>query len=193
MKVLAWIFSVIMLCGVVSCSEASCDTNSIDDKQPIHSEDDNGNISEDEISGLMDHYLTYEYYTVYESMEVNPLQSDDSGVYFAVTNEEYDTWEEWTSFCESIFYGNALKKAIDEVKSLKNIEGKTYCSPGSIGWYISSEYSYELVKCNPERALIQISRQEISPGENEEMERIWFYLLGLTEDGWRILDIIPFA
>lgn len=114
----------------------------------------------------------HEYYTQYESLEIDSTSKDNSGMYFKVLNKEYDTWSEWTSFCESIFYGEALYDSIEQSEMIKNIDGYTYCCPGSIGWYISSEYSYELIKSSQERALVKISRQKISTGENEEMERI---------------------
>lgn len=192
MKILSLLICLFAAFGVmVSCSQIS-EGLGVTHDQDVNSNIATNFISDNEIRSLMERYLLHEYYTRYESLEIDSTSVDDSGMFFKVTNEEYDTWSEWTLFCESIFHGEALYDSIEQSEMIKNIDGYTYCCPGSIGWYLSNEYTYEIVKSNPERALIQISRQEITPGENEETERIWFYLLGLTENGWRILNIISF-
>ena len=192
MKKAVLFLSIIILFEAASCSEFPNDTNYMNDEQIVKSEGDNY-ISEDELLELMDRFLTYEYYTAYESMEVNPLQPDESGTYFAVINEDYDTWEEWTSFCESIFCDSELIKAVNGLQSIKNVDGKTYCMPGSIGFNISKEYDYNVVESTSDRAMVQISRLETAIGEESEEERVWFFDLLLTNEGWRIIQIVPFS
>ncbi len=152
-------------------------------------------IFEEELPGLMERYLLHEKYTVYSSLCVDDSVKDESGMYFKVSDEAFDTWEEWTSFIASIFAGDALTAATPDPRGYKNIDGYTYCAPGDMGWYISGEYSYEILEQDAEGALVLISRYEIEPGEDAgtEKKRTWQFHFGLTEDGWRIFDITSSA
>ncbi len=152
-------------------------------------------ISGEDIEALMQKYLLHEMYTVYDSLNTDSSSRDESGVYFKVSDEKYDTWDEWIAFYESIFAGVILEEQLNILEAEKvivNIDGYTYCTPRGMGWILSDEYSYDIVRSSQTRAVVEISRTEHSFGEPNPTERIWYFLFGLTDDGWRILDIVSF-
>ncbi len=185
----------IMLGMLTSCSDIISDTTNESSECVGNDEVTECYISGAEIEALMQQYLLHEMYTVYDSLNADSSSVDESGIYFKVSDENYDTWDEWIAFYESIFAGVALEEQLgilETEKVIKNIDGYTYCIPGGMGWTLSNEYLYDIVRCNQTRALVEISRTEHNFGESDPTERIWYFLLGLTDDGWRILDIISF-
>lgn len=164
-------------------------------------------ITEEEISALMESYLNYEMYTQYDTDAIigaPPAETDENGLvaeiemtseYSKVYNEKYDTWDEWIAFIESIYCGDRLTEELEYMENnsrFVNIDGYTHVRAGGMGWYISGDYTYEILRSNENCALLEIMRTEIEPGELERQERHWFYYLNNTENGWRISDILNF-
>ncbi len=183
------IIAALILClvagTVIGCTEQ-------EDDQKINNE--TTHILEEEIAQLMERYLLHERYTVYSSLSVDSSFSakDEDRTYYRVANEEYDTWEEWIAFIESIFTGDALTNAEPNPYSYIEVDGYTYCRPGDMGWYISGEYKYEIIEQNDKSAIVLISRYENEPSEVgiKENELQWNYSLVMTDAGWRISSIV---
>lgn len=145
-------------------------------------------INDSEIIALMDAFQIYLEYNEYssDSMLIDQTITDESGMYFRVTDEKYDTWDEWTSFIESIFCGDYLTKILESMRNYINIDGFTYCSPGSMGWYLSKEYTYEIIESSKDNLIIDVKYDAIYPGESEAVVETFRYVLNLTDGGWRI-------
>lgn len=149
------------------------------------------NLTDAEITALIDTYLIYERYTVYssDSMEMEPNYIELDGRFFnKVTDEAYDTWAEWTAFVESIFCGDSLTAEMERIETEQrfvNVDGNTYCQAGGMGWYVSGEYTYQITESTADRVVIEMIREELNPG-GENLEHINTFALHHTENGWRI-------
>ncbi len=147
-----------------------------------------GGISEETIDSLLDQYFLYEKYVRRgsSSMPVDYSQMD-AEYYCPVTDENYDTWAEWTAFLEGIFCGAALDKAMEKVSwSYKEVDGMTYCVQADVGWYLSSEpTSVTIEEESDTEATLIVARYEMF----EEADVPVNYILHKTDNGWRIADI----
>lgn len=145
-------------------------------------------ITDVDIILLMDAFHLFQEYTEYssDSMPVDQTITDASGRYFKVTDEKYDTWIEWIAFIESIFCGEYLTERLKNSELYINIDGFTYCCPGSMGWYLSKEYTYEIIENSKSDVIIDIKREDLSPGNSEMDVETFRYVLHLTDAGWRI-------
>lgn len=188
---------IAMLCV---CALCGCATESDENKTFI---------TESEVESLIDGYITYEKYTVYSSSSigvesldtVTEENADDSVTaeeeevivsestvtdgYLKVTNEKYDTWEEWTAFGESIFSKELFASLTENNTLFINVDGYTYCLPGDMGWYVSSEYTYDITESTEEKAVVEVRRTELVPGEDDTVH-IDTFVMYPTENGWRI-------
>ena len=119
-------------------------------------------------------------------MEIDINSVDESGLYYKVTDENYDTWSEWISFVESIFCGEYLESAKNNDLYI-NVDGYTYCRPGSMGWYLSEDYSYSIIENKISEVVISVSYEELSPTATETTTYQTFtYVLKNTDNGWRV-------
>lgn len=192
------------------CLSALCGCNAETEKDV--GDENTTFITESEIESLIDRYLTYEKYTVYSSSSMEVLNentvtddtSDDSVIaeeeevivpestvtdgYLKVINENYDTWEEWTAFGESIFSKELFASLTENNTLFINVDGYTYCLPGDMGWYVSSEYTYDITESTAEKAVVEVRRNELVPGEDDTVH-IDTFVLYPTENGWRIGEI----
>ncbi len=145
-------------------------------------------ISEETIDELLDQYFLYEKYvhSYTESMQVDTSRMDED-FYCPVTDENYDTWAEWTAFVEGIFCGTALEEAMVKMRqSYKEVDGMTYVCGGAIGWYLSSEpTSVTIEEESDTEATLIVARYEMF----EEADVPVNYILHKTDNGWRIADI----
>lgn len=188
---------IAMLCV---CTLCGCATESDENK---------AFITESEVESLIEGYITYEKYTVYSSSSIGVEAYDtvteetanDSVIieeeavvvpestvtdgYLKVTNEKYDTWEEWTAFGKGIFCDELYDRLTESNTSFINIDGYTYCLPGDMGWYVSSEYTYDITESTEEKAVIEVRRTELMPGEDDTVH-IDTFVMYPTENGWRI-------
>ena len=125
------------------------------------------------------------------SMEVDYNVTDPSGMYNKVIDEKYDTWEEWTAFVSSVFCGDYLANIIKNSDLYINVDGYTYCMQGGMGWYLSEEYTYEIIENNVTEVVINISYEDNSPGAENGASQTFTYVLTKTENGWRISNQLP--
>lgn len=190
------LIAMLLVCTLYGCSAESDEANAF--------------VTEAEVESLMDGYITYEKYTVYssssigveaydtvteESAEDSVIIEEDESVtvpesmvtdgYRRVINEKYDTWEEWTAFGKSIFCDELYDSLTENNTSFINIDGDTYCLPGDMGWYVSSEYTYDITDSTVDKAVVELRRTELVPGE-EDTVHIDTFVLYPTENGWRI-------
>ncbi len=185
-----WIFALLCLAILTGCTNAPVDADPAD--AGTEEAEEVTYITDAEITALIDTYLVYERYTVYasDSMEMEPEAVEIDGRFFnKVTDPAYDTWDEWTAFAERIFCGDALTAEMAQMENDQrfiSVDGSTYCQAGSMGWYISGEYTYRITEGTADRVVIEVIRQEGTPGEYETTDHIRSYVLYPTENGWRI-------
>ncbi len=149
-------------------------------------------ITDEDITTLFDRFHLYEQYTVYasESMEVNSKIQDDSGLFYCkVTDENYDTWDEWTSFYESIFTEEYTAELMKTEDLYKNVDGFTYVRSGGMDWHLGQMISYEITEDCGNEIVLNITRKERDL--ILEKYRVFSYLLRYTDDGWRIAETLP--
>ena len=186
-----WILILLCLAVLNGCTKTSSDEGHLPsvpaDALPEEAEEVTC-ITDAEITALIDTYLIYERYTVYDSssMETDPKVSlvVDARTYNKVKDEAYDTWEEWRAFGESIFCGEAWEERRRNENFIE-IDGDTYCSEGAMGWSVSKEYTYRIIESTSDRVVIEMTRSERNPG-GEDLEQINIFALHRTENGWRI-------
>ena len=138
---------------------------------------------------LFERYLLHEQYTVYSSSSIDydqeVITQYNSHYYNRVTDERFDTWEEWTAFVGSIFCGDYLNTIMENEEKFINLDGKTYVVVGDMGWLLSRTYTYEVLESDWESAKVSITRRQINPGA-EDSEFTAVYQLIRTDGGWRI-------
>ena len=189
-----WIPVLLCLVVLAGCTNAPVDEGVLpSEPETVQEEGEEVTyITDAEITALIDAYLLYERYTVYasDSMQTAFEAVEINGNFFnKVTDPAYDTWDEWTAFAEGIFCGDALTAEMERLKNDQrfiDMDGYTYCQAGSMGWYISKEYTYRITEGTADRAVIEVVRQEGTPGEYETTDYIRNYVLYPTENGWRI-------
>ena len=171
---------------------------------PYYLKEDDGTvyITEEEIDTLMQAYLLYEKYTVYDSSSMIdfPQVTDENGIvaeveiteeYMKVNLPEYDTWDEWIAFIESIFWGDELMEETERMENDKkyiNRDGYTYVRLGEMGWYISRDYTAEVLWSELNFAQVKIVRKQRYPAE-EERDYTKLFFLQKNDGTWRIADI----
>ncbi len=145
-------------------------------------------LTAETIDGLLDRYFLYEKYVCHstESMQRDTSRMDED-YYCPVTDENYDTWAEWTAFVEGIFCGTALEEATVKMnQSYKEVDGMTYVRGGAMGWYLSAEpTSVTIEEESDTEAMLIVARYEMF----EQADVPINYILHKTENGWRIADI----
>ena len=146
-------------------------------------------LSDEDIIDLLDRFLLYEMYTVYDSLHYDYNQiirfSEGPPEAYKVIDEKYDTWDEWISFMESIFCDDLLEQKIDTLIHVRNIDGYTYTSGGGLGWMISKEYNYNIVEYNKDTVIVSMKREDFSDEKNITV-RENIFKLHYTNEGWRI-------
>lgn len=147
----------------------------------------------EEARTLIDAYLEYEKYTVYDasSMEADwdhPVDVKGRAHRYAkVTDPRYDSWEEWTDFAGSIFCGKYLIQVFNDQTSFVAMDGDTYCFGAETEWTLTKDYTYEIT--HPEDAdgpVLELRREDRAAGYDPYSD---FFLLEKTADGWRIAGL----
>ncbi|MGN1408593.1 MAG: hypothetical protein ACI4XJ_00290 [Eubacteriales bacterium] len=153
-------------------------------------------ISTEEITVLIDNYLLYVCYTQYGAPRVGEesitvADESDPAIqreFFKVTDDRFDTWEDWTAFLESIFSGDCLEDALANQVHIKNIDGCTYHDDGAMGWNRSPGYTYEINETPNDETTVRIIQKDVFTDE----EHITEFICVHTEDGWRFDERVPY-
>ena len=163
-------------------------------------------LSDDEMNRLINEYLRFERYTVYDSMSFTS-NNPDSGVwigdtfvpeigldgsYYPSSEEGLTTWQEWLDFLNGLFTPEATEEKLEELtgegKHYMNVDGKLYVLPsGGMGWPYSSP-AQAGYKTNGSEGVIEFWREDISEG-SEGTYRITVFRLNFTDLGWRIHSV----
>lgn len=154
------------------------------DGQNSDSQNDNELSDEEEITSLLSRFQLYTRFTQYDSasLAVDFQNPDESRQYFKVIDEEYTPWSKWLAFAESIFCDEYLAERLENDTVIKNVDGETYCQPGSMGWPISEDYELSFIERDEESCLIIMKHKEIGSESKIEFQ----YKLKHTDAGWRI-------
>ena len=107
----------------------------------------------------------------------------DGITYYRVTDDNYDTWDEWEEYIRSAYCGELADKIL-MVDTLVNINGVTYDNGGSKGYALSDRYSYEILSSSDDTSTILMSNPAIDP--DDDYVKVTTYTFKLTNDGWRI-------
>lgn len=145
-----------------------------------------GKISDGEITSLIDSYLQLMKY-----LEVQPPECEDwddavtidGYIYFAVTDESLDTWDEWESYIYSIVCGDLADYAINN-EGFANIDGYLFVRDGSRGYDLTDDYTYEILTNDDGEATVRVTNPEID-GSGADVD---IFTFSLTSKGWRIGD-----
>lgn len=152
-------------------------------------------ITDEDILPLFERYHTYEKYTMYDSdaMRTDPKSGIvlENNAYFKVTDEAYDTWDEWTAFYESIFTEDLAAELMEREELYKNVGGYTYCAPGAMGWEFSDMHTYQITEQQGEEAVVVIYRKTFDFDLEQRVDKAFPYRLRYTDDGWRIASLLP--
>ena len=186
----------LLLCAALVLS--ACNTTPHDDsvtESTVNINDTMNNpdaITDSEISELIEAYLAFEFLTerASDSMSVDYDQSYTDGLYYyhKVTDERYDTWEEWAAYVGSIFTGDYLTRILNTKEVFINVDGYTYWQSGAMGWYIEDDYTYETSDISTDKMTLRIIRTESVPEEEENIITTNFELC-MTDGGWRICGL----
>lgn len=140
-------------------------------------------VSRAEVDVLVENFERYRV-LLHDSngVDVDFSAADDSGQYFLVTSPEYAAWADWVSFVSSVFCGAYLDERLAENENFKNIDGFTYCRPGSMGNpYILRAYDVRTVDGVP---YLDITYADV--GSGAETTVVYRCLLRETDEGWRV-------
>ncbi len=143
-----------------------------------------GKISDKEITSLIDSYLELMRYLGVQPPECEDWDDAvtiDGYVYFAVTDESLDTWDEWESYIYSIVCGDLADYAINH-EGFANVDGYLFVRDGSMGYDLTDDYTYEILSNGGGEATVEVTNPDVS-GEYEDIRTLTFTL---TDDGWRI-------
>lgn len=155
-------------------------------------------ITDEEVVALIDKMLLHEDYIEFGELKTGDEKiyvMQDGGLqdYYKIEDENFDTWEEWVVFVESIYgWGELIGIMNNPYSRMINVYGYTYVLCRSMEGGILDDYTYKIVESLPDKALVEIIRPEITPGKPRS-ERRWFLAMAETEMGWRITDIFPFT
>ncbi len=125
----------------------------------------------EEIEALLDDYLEYERYTVYDTPSMkadwdHPVDvKGKSHRYSRVTDPRFDTWEEWTAFAGSIFGGRYLIQRFNEQDHFLNLDGDTYCFGVTAAWSLSQDYEYEILYPEDGGVVLELRRTGFGQGD----------------------------
>ena len=142
----------------------------------------------DSITNLLSGYRLYlEYiYNPMGSIEIDYQNTYENGTYCYVIDDRYNTWEKWMEFLGCVFTEYYIHEETQNEETFKEINGFTYCRFGSMGWYMSDDFTWDYVEKTENEAIVTVQFKDLIPGE-EEFETINIGLeLTKTEKGWRI-------
>lgn len=143
-------------------------------------------LTDDEIVEIIDNLLLYEKYGIYASLQTSN-ETDKSGMYYKVIDENFDEYNEWVEFIENIFCDKYLEMVYNETSgSIVNIDGYTYDDGSASGWTLSNDYTYKIFENDAQQTILTIIRNDFSYGHERIDEKS--VILRKTETGWKISD-----
>lgn len=206
--ILALIMTVSCLLILCSCGEKSPDAKKApDETEPLAvyenecsptvegeaaSIADSTCISAEEIARLIDLSIQIDKCLSVEAPNndyENPVQHNDIE-YYPVIDEKYDTWEEWETYIRSA-YTDKLAEEHLAYDSIVNINGKTYCNGGGMGYDLTDDYTYEIISDEAERVTVHVKNPSV--WNDEDTDSVFDekdYVLVKVDGGWKIDDIV---
>lgn len=141
------------------------------------------NISEDEINALIQGRQKIMTVTEYDCLpfDTSAKVSVDGTDYYAVNDESYNDWNEWTDYVKSIYCGEAAEAILSGDKIIE-IDGKTYTNDGGKGNDLSEKYTFDIISETDSTAVITLKNTDNFTSEAVETE----ISLKKTSSGWRI-------
>jgi len=146
--------------------------------------------TDEEIKALFDDMIRLEYYQVDAYCYPDVFAPSGTPDVLKVIDEKYDTYDEWTAFVESIYTESALDMIQRRLSEFAfDADGYTHVKAGAMGYYLSEDYTYEIVEYTEDTAKITLTRT-YAPVGLESTEEEFTYLLTKTGAGWRIADLV---
>lgn len=105
--------------------------------------------------------------------------------YYKITDEKYDTWNEWSGLFYSIYTEEFANNLLNNFNTVININGDTYSDGGSRASNIDNSYDYTIIYINDNSMMLDMTRgYHPTVDENSFMlDRLCFVK---TDSGWRI-------
>lgn len=142
--------------------------------------------TDEEIKALFDDMIRLEYYQVDAYCYPDVFAPSGTPDVLKVIDEKYDTYDEWTAFVESIYTESALDMIQRRLSEFAfDADGYTHVKAGAMGYYLSEDYTYEIVEYTEDTATVTITRTELKPSM-EPTDVVKTYELTKTDAGWRI-------
>ncbi len=143
-------------------------------------------ICSEELKSIVSEYTTLRklFSTGYMSSSYEMVEVDGHE-YYQVTDQRYNTWEEWEAYIRYCFTDELAEEYLNDDLFL-NVDGYLYCSTGGIGYPYTDDYTYELLTNGDGVATVRVSIPSAWDDEEPD-ERI--LTLVLDEEHWKISDI----
>ena len=171
-KLIAIFITALMLVSLCSCGSGSALSK--------------GQITDEEITALVDSYIEYSrivYYGDFEYDSSNKRELNGETCY-KVTDERFSTAAEWEEYVYSILCGEPAASTAYSV--FQEFNGELYrgISTKSREYCWTDDYIYEILRNDDGRALIRITNPELD-GSGADVD---IFTFSLTSKGWRIGD-----
>lgn len=105
--------------------------------------------------------------------------------YYKITDEKYDTWDEWSGLFYSIYTDEFANNLLNNFNTVVNINGDTYSDGGSRGSDIDNNYDYTVISANDNRMIVDMTRG-YHPTGDEDSFMVDRFIIVKTDSGWRI-------
>jgi len=147
-----------------------------------------GELTETEMNRLIDDYMRYERYFIYDSVDTAGDDRPKVGSYRPSVEEGLTTWQEWLDYIYGLLTDEAAEKCLKnytgEGNHYINVDGYLYALDGGMGWYYGSPVQ-AAYKTNGSEGIIEFWREDFSEG-CEWCYYITVLQIRLTDSGWRV-------
>ncbi len=145
----------------------------------------------DELPELLERMYLYEgYYNEAVGITVDHNDRAEDTRYCKVTDERFDTVDEWIAFAETVFTGEELdreKNALAEY--VIEIDGCAYIIGRVVPVWNFDTNTYSIIEENDTSATVELLRTRVAVGDNLVETYKWTLALTHTDAGWRIARI----
>ena len=154
-------------------------------------------LSDDEIDNLIRAHIRIHMYLEVDCLPNNADEGrveiysrDGSSVkYYPVTDERYDTWEEWENYIRAICtsdYAEYWLKYGGDIRRVISVNGRTYTTDGSRGESRNNN-AFEIISQHGD-GMTEYTVVTKVPlvGEDDDAHDVDTYTFEKTADGWRI-------
>lgn len=141
---------------------------------------------ERDITYLLDGFiLTQDFLFTEPPSSGNETTEYNGREYYKITDEKYDTWDEWSALFYSIYTDEFADNLLNNFDTVVNINGETYSDGGSRGDDTDNDYDYTVVFANDNEMMVDMTRG-YHPAGDEDSFLVDRLVIVRTDSGWRI-------